>query len=68
MMYTINLLAKKKPAAVHRFLSKIIEEARTSKGLTGREIYGVAGGMHGDHDDHGDGPDYADIDGDGVPD
>ncbi len=55
----------KNPRAVHTFLSKAIEQARVSKGLTGREIYGVAGAAHVDIN-----ADYAfeDSDGDGIPD
>ena len=59
----LELVNIKKPDSVRRFLSKIVEQERTTKGLTGRELYGVAGtAAHcADHD-------FVDIDGDGIPD
>ena len=54
----------KKPDAVRRFLSKIVEQERTSKGLTGRELYGVGGSVGGSGCTH----EFADTDGDGIPD
>lgn len=54
----------KKPAEVRKFLSKIIEHERHAKGITGREMYGAAAG----HGHGGDGPEFVDIDGDGIPD
>lgn len=61
-----NLLLEniKKPDAVRRFLSKAVEQERTQKGLTGREIYGAAAGVRlgaGAHE-------FVDLDGDGIPD
>lgn len=50
-----------RPEAVRKFLSRIIEQERREKGLTGREIYGAAGLVQdGKHP-------FADIDGDGIP-
>lgn len=53
----------KKPGEVRTFLSKIVEQERNKKGLTGREIYGAAGMMNSvpEHE-------FVDIDGDGIPD
>lgn len=45
----------KKPDAVRRFLSDLVERRRTETGVKGREIYGS-------------GHDCADTDGDGIPD
>lgn len=55
----------KKPDAVRRFLSKVVEQERTLKGITGREIYGAAAGMMGAA---GEGAAFVDLDGDGIPD
>lgn len=50
-----------RPEAVRKFLSRIIEQERREKGLTGREIYGAAGLVQdGKHP-------FADVDGDGIP-
>lgn len=55
----------KKPDAVRKFISKIVERERAAKGLTGRELYGIAGMVQNaaaaDHV-------FVDIDGDGIPD
>ena len=60
----IELKNIKKPEAVRKFLSRIIEQERNQKGITGREIYGAAGmRMQGD----GNGYDFTDTDGDGIP-
>ena len=56
---TIEITNIKKPDAVRMFLSKIIEQERTAKGITGRELYGVAGGPAAS---------FSDSDGDGIPD
>ena len=55
----------KKPDAVRRFLSTIVEKERHTKGVMGRELYGAAAGSsvgceHGAYD-------FADHDGDGIP-
>ena len=55
---TLALQNIKKPDAVRRFLSKIVEEERTAKGITGREIYGAAASAR----------EFTDVDGDGIPD
>ena len=59
----IELKNIKKPDAVRKFLSKIVEQERSSKGIIGREIYGIAGAAGGTSP-------YAflDVDGDGIPD
>lgn len=50
-----------RPETVRKFLSRIIEQERREKGLTGREIYGAAGLVQdGKHP-------FADVDGDGIP-
>ncbi len=61
---TFEIKNIKNPSAVHKLLSRTVEQARTAKGLTGREIYGVAGATRGGQD----ADDFADIDGDGMPD
>lgn len=53
----------KKPDEVRRFLSKIVEQERTMKGITGREMYGAAAGTM-NHQPH----EFVDLDGDGIPD
>ena len=60
----LELTNIKKPEAVRKFLSKIVEHERTTKGLTGRELYGAAAGHGASHADC----DFSDIDGDGIPD
>lgn len=60
---TIVLKNVKKPEAVRKFLSRIVEEQRNVKGITGREIYGAASMMG-----RGEARDFVDIDGDGIPD
>lgn len=55
---TLALENIKKPDAVRRFLSKLVEEERTAKGITGREIYGAASSVG----------EFVDVDGDGIPD
>lgn len=62
---TFEIKNIRKPDAVRRFLSKIIEQERTQKGITGREIYGAAAGMiNTNGQEHA----FVDIDGDGIPD
>ena len=56
---TLEIKNIKKPDAVRMFLSKIIEQERTTKGITGRELYGVAGSTAAD---------FVDTNGDGIPD
>ena len=63
---TIELRNIKKPEAVRKFLSKIVEQERMQKGVTGREIYGAASARGGF--DGGSSGDFVDIDGDGIPD
>ncbi len=64
---TINIVNIKKPDAVRKFISRIVERERAAKGITGREIFGVAGTMqNSDHDAAN--MAFADIDGDGIPD
>ena len=60
---TIEIRNIKKPDAVRRFLSKIVEQQRVQKGLTGREIYGAAAGAMNRAE-----REFVDIDGDGIPD
>lgn len=61
-----NLINIRKPDAVRKFLSKLIEHERMEKGVTGREMYGAAGiGQNHEGCDHGEM--FADIDGDGIP-
>lgn len=62
---TLEIKNIKKPEAVRKFLSKIVEQERTQKGITGREIYGAAG-MMSSGADHA--HDFVDLDGDGIPD
>jgi len=52
----------RKPEAVRRFLSKLIESQRAAHGVTGREMFGTAGAAHecGNLD-------LTDVDGDGIP-
>lgn len=55
----------KKPNAVRKFLSKLVEQERTLKGITGREIYGAAaGGIQAEDTVRA----FVDNDGDGIPD
>lgn len=62
---TFEIKNIKKPDAVRKFLSKIVEQERTAKGVTGREIYGAAAGMMSGAD----APlEFQDFDGDGIPD
>ena len=63
---TFEIKNVKKPDAVRKFISRIIERERVSKGLTGREIYGAAGLIR-DGDGAGNRV-FTDLDGDGVPD
>ena len=64
--HTLELKSIKKPDAVRRFLSKIVEQERSEKGIIGREILGSAAvGMQHDECDH---PAFVDMDGDGIPD
>ena len=54
-----------KPDAVRKFLSKIVEQQRADKGITGREIYGAAAGALGNAAAVN--MDFTDLDGDGIP-
>ena len=60
----LPLVNIKKPDAVRRFLSKIIEQERIENGVTGRELYGAANAPAA-----GASPnyDFRDLDGDGIP-
>ncbi len=59
---TLELINIKKPEAVRKFLSRIVESERNAKGVTGREIYGMANiSMQTE------GGGFIDIDGDGIP-
>jgi len=55
----------KKPDSVRKFLSKLIEQERMEKGITGREMYGSAG-MDLDGCEHTNM--FFDANGDGIPD
>ena len=60
---TLELKNIKKPEAVRKFVSRLVEQVRTQKGITGREIYGAAAGaMNVPLED------FVDLDGDGIPD
>lgn len=60
----LELKSIKKPDAVRKFLSRIVERERNEKGLTGREIFGTTNiSVQGDGLD----PDFTDTDGDGIP-
>lgn len=60
----LELKSIKKPDAVRKFLSRIVERERNEKGLTGREIFGTTNiSVQGDGLD----PDFTDADGDGIP-
>ncbi|MCE5236392.1 MAG: PH domain-containing protein [Clostridiaceae bacterium] len=61
---TLELKSIKKPEAVRKFLSRIVEQERNAKGVTGREIYGMTN-LHVQAD--GLGHDFVDADGDGIP-
>ena len=65
---TYELQSVKKPDSVRKFLSKIVEQQRTQKGITGRELYGAAAGMMQDPGEAAPMQQFADIDGDGIPD
>ena len=54
---TIEISNIKKPESVRMFFSKIVEQERTAKGITGRELYGTGAAA-----------DFRDTDGDGIPD
>ena len=59
----------KKPDAVRKFLSRIVERERTAKGITGREIVGAAGMMHDCAEQlEAQNTTFTDLDGDGIPD
>lgn len=60
---TVNLVNIKKPEAVRKFLSRIVERERNDKGVTGREIFGTTNiNVQGDGLD----PRFMDHDGDGI--
>ena len=59
---TLELINIKKPEAVRKFLSRIVESERNAKGVTGREIYGMTSISV-----QGEGGDFVDLDGDGIP-
>lgn len=61
---TFELKNIKKPDAVRRFLSKLVEQERAAKGITGREIFGAAAGMMNPMEG---GVNFLDMDGDGIP-
>lgn len=63
---TFEIRNIKKPDAVRKFISRVVERERGEKGLTGREIYGAAGLMHDTGAEAG--HVFADVDGDGIPD
>lgn len=68
---TFEIRNIKKPDAVRKFLSKLVEYERTQKGLVGREIYGAAGAAAAFANDGAvppSRPPYVDLDGDGIPD
>lgn len=65
---TYELQSVKKPDSVRKFLSKIVEQQRTQKGITGRELYGAAAGMMQGPGEAAPTQEFADIDGDGIPD
>lgn len=60
----LDLKNIKKPDAVRKFLSRLVEQQRNEKGVTGREIYGITNVnlQDGDHLH-----DFTDFDGDGIP-
>lgn len=60
----LDLKNIKKPDAVRKFLSRLVEQQRNEKGVTGREIYGITNVnmQDGDHPH-----DFTDFDGDGIP-
>jgi len=61
---TLELVSIKKPEAVRKFLSRIVEHERNEKGVTGREIYGTTNiNVQGSGLD----PAFIDQDGDGIP-
>ena len=60
----LRLVNIKKPDAVRKFISNIVENERNVKGITGREIYGAASMPSS----AGQGYTYRDADGDGIPD
>lgn len=61
-----DLVNIKKPDAVRKFLSKLIEHERMEKHITGREMYGSAS-IGQSHDGCSDEADFVDLDGDGIP-
>lgn len=67
---TAELKNVKHPDKVRRFISRIVEQQRAEKGITGREMVGAAGHDCGDcgdsHDGHAE--TFLDLDGDGIPD
>jgi len=65
---TFELKNIRKPDKVRRFLSRIVEQRREEKRVQGKEMFGVAGGVHGDHTPPPPHHEFVDIDGDGIPD
>lgn len=64
--HTTELQNVKHPEKVRKFLSRIVEQQRNAKGITGREMFGAAGNIPQEHEGCDDV--FADIDGDGIPD
>ena len=63
--HTTEIKNIKHPDKVRKFLSRIVEQQRNVKGITGREMFGAAG-LGQDHTECDDL--FTDIDGDGIPD
>lgn len=64
----LDLKNIKYPDKVRKFLSRIVEQERNQKGITGREMFGAAGiGVTMDNDGDGIADGFADMDGDGFP-
>ncbi len=61
-----DLINIKKPDAVRKFLSKLIEHERMEKHITGREMYGSAG-IGQNHEGCDSEEMFTDFDGDGIP-
>lgn len=63
--HTTEIKNIKHPDKVRKFFSRIVEQQRNVKGITGREMFGAAN-LGQNHDECGDL--FTDIDGDGIPD